>query len=164
MKQIRSTRYALIVVIALLVACAAVVAQNTETLRKKYGSPIQASYQLNVNVSMRVTFTEDGEACELLIVGSDTRFSAQRIIDEIIPPSERGPVIASKGWELGNCLNYASLSYEKVDIYFDDDACGLYRRLDQGRALRGHIVWKNRKCKVDAITPQPNKRLERTRQ
>jgi hypothetical protein len=116
-------------------------------MRKKYGHPAREDYQLSPDVSLAVKYAVDGQACEILLVGTDQSLSAKRIVDDIIPVSQRGRLLKSDG-QVGNCLNHFALSYAKVDVYFDDDACGLYRRLDQGRPVRAHIVWKNRSCKV----------------
>lgn len=145
----------------LLFGCLAA-AQTSEKIRAKYGHPSEEHYQISAQVSLTVKFAEDGEACEILLVGTDQSLIAKQIVDDIIPVSERGRLIKDAG-QVGNCLNNRALSYEKVDVYFDDDACGLYRRLDQGRPIRAHIVWKNRSCKAGTAKPQPNKRMKRTR-
>jgi hypothetical protein len=138
------------------------VAQTSEKMRAKYGHPSQEHYQINPQVSLVAKFAGDGQVCEILLVGPDQMLSAKKIVDDIIPVSQRGRLIKSDG-DIGNCLDHFSLSYEKVDVYFDDDACGLYRRLDQGRPLRAHIVWKNRSCKAAPAKPQPDKAMNRTR-
>jgi hypothetical protein len=145
----------------LLFGCLAV-AQTSEKMRAKYGHPSQEDYQLNHQVSLAVKFAEDGQACEILLVGADQSVSAKQIVDDLIPISQRGRLISSDG-EVGNCLDHWTLSYVKVDVYFDDDACGLYRRSDQERPVRAHIVWKNRSCKVGPAKPQPKKAMNRTR-
>lgn len=163
MKQakLKPSRCSGAVLCILLFGCLAV-AQTSEKLRAKYGPPSQEHYQLSPQVSLAVKFAEDGQACEILVVGPDQSLTARQLVDDIIPVSQRGRLIRDAG-EVGNCLNHRALSYSKVDVYFDDDACGLYRRSDQGRPVRAHIVWKNRSCKVWSGKPQPNKGMNRTR-
>lgn len=137
-------------------------AQTSQDMRAKYGHPSREDYQLSPQVSLAAKFAGDGQVCEILIVGSDQSLIVRQIVDDIIPLSQRGRLIKSDG-QIGNCLNHFALSYAKVDVYFDDDSCGLYRRLDQGRPIRAHVVWKNRSCKVGAAKPQPNEGMNRTR-
>ena len=149
--QLKPSRCPGAVLCLLLFGCPAV-AQTSEKLREMYGTPSQEHYQLSPRVSLAVKFSGDGQACEILVVGPDQSLTAKQIVDDIVPISRRGRLIKSKG-EVGNCLNHWALSYEKVDVYFDDDACGLYRRSDQEGPVRAHIVWKNRSCKVGPAKP-----------
>ena len=141
--------------VALLVAivCVTVLGQTSDDLRQKYGSPLKESYLVRPGILVTVTYSKDGQICEMMIEpqppstpikSSDERIRSivlNEIIDELVPIKERGKHLGSSFLNLtclprNDCAGTGE-SYEKLYIYRNggDD---LHRYAT--------IQWKNKGC------------------
>jgi hypothetical protein len=122
------------VLIMLLVMCTSVVAQSSDNLKKKYGKAIAETYVIRPGIIVTASYNSTGEVTELLIaphlsglIKSESRGlsleTLNKLIDELIPISERGRGLFGGGVNLG-CMPendcYGSyMEYERVIIYYN---------------------------------------------
>jgi hypothetical protein len=117
-------------------------AQTSDGLRKRYGAPVSQTYLVRPGVTATVSFAKNGEVCKILVEperrlvmrSSTPRITSEQIneiIDEIVPPGERGEQ-RTAGFVNAGCLpdddcRGTSADFERVHIYYNGPGGGEYR-------------------------------------
>ncbi len=118
-----------------VVCCTAFGQMDTSTLRAKYGEPLpQESFQVRPNIVALVKYGPSRQACRIeLPPGSYVHLDGEvppeyiskqqvdEVIDELVPPSERGKEIM-KGVMGAGRFSLAYAEYEHVNIAEPQDA------------------------------------------
>ena len=114
-------------------------AQSRDDLKKKYGNPISETFLVRPGIAVTASHNETGKITELMISplvtalikskgNGLTRDVLENLIDELVPPSERGTP------QIGGFLNVACLpendcygsynSYANLIIYYNAGKSG----------------------------------------
>jgi hypothetical protein len=136
-----------------------ILAQTPRDLERRYGKPDnyfvrRLGYEVRPEIIMTVSFTSDGQACEMVIepkrvanggVVADKNIPAplvNEIISEVAPMAQRGHLINSM--ILGNYSSFAWEDYERVKI--SKFVIGVGGPEENLRVEGARIRWKQRQC------------------
>jgi len=145
----------LIIGFALALTSTSVYGQTSSDLEKKYGTPVKA-FEVHRGVLLLAKYAESGQVCEMVLENRHKTESGfdldemltddvlERLIDELVPASERGRRDSSYGWSMAlGQSTQTNYSYENVEII-----SGGVRSPDKVEKNMVILIrWKNRQCK-----------------
>ena len=111
----------------LLLVTFSAVSQTTDELRKKYGLPDAEFFVVRSGITVTARYAANGRACEILIEpkrplmpdkdhpATMSPETSTKIIDEIVPLSQRGPFIRDITFT-GGCSSLRVTDYGDVQI------------------------------------------------
>jgi len=134
------------VLFLLLFLSAAIMAQNSNSLRQKYGEPFSETFEVRPKILLTVKYAKTGEVCSMRIepltfrIGDlqlgNTRLIESKLLDEILeelaPENQRGKFLV--GTIRGGVM---VADYERVEVY---------QKGKTDKWSSAGIVWKNEAC------------------
>lgn len=89
-------------------------AQQSSEWHKRYGQPLAERYALQDGFVLTVSYSPTGKTCRVMVESAkpQARTTFERLLNEIVPPTERGKKLRSIG--LSNLVG--STEYERVTV------------------------------------------------
>src|SRR5436190_1530630 len=89
---------------------------DATTLREKYGEPLgRETFQVRPNIEMVVRYGRSHQVCTIEFPVSVTRHQADEVIDQLVPPTERGKEIGH-GLKIIGGYSMSWVAYEHIMI------------------------------------------------
>lgn len=132
--------------------------------RKRYGAPESERYAIRDGIDMTVSYSKEGQPCKAVVKAHPPQPPAifEKIMDEIIPISERGKKLDAMGLTGGHLSGIASMDYEWVHISIGFTGDGAAREATQGNDDLATIQWKGVQCRPEQLTGLPMSRTPRS--
>jgi hypothetical protein len=89
---------------------------DATALRARYGEPIvKEAFKVRPNLEIMVSYGSSSQVCRIEFPISLTRQELEEVIDELVPPGERGKEIGHSRWIFGG-YSVSHINYEHIII------------------------------------------------
>jgi hypothetical protein len=128
------------------------VAQTSQDLRAKYGNPISEVFRVQPKIELAVTYSAEGQVCRFTIEPPRRQNesdpaplmpteSVSALIDELVPPADRGEPKMS--FSTSGCNRFTVSEYAAVIISRSQHNC---EPAATDRDISTRITFKQRQC------------------